>query len=79
MSGTSLSFWDALVVEAAGRAGATRLVTEDLQGGRRIGGSESRTGFSEESADASTASCARRGGFDARCQRARDPSPGQPP
>jgi predicted nucleic acid-binding protein len=32
------SFWDALVVEAAGRAGATRLVTEDLQPGRRIGG-----------------------------------------
>jgi predicted nucleic acid-binding protein len=34
----SLSFWDALVVEAARRAGATRLVTEDLQGGRRIAG-----------------------------------------
>jgi predicted nucleic acid-binding protein len=33
-----LSFWDALVVEAARVAGATRLVTEDLQDGRRIGG-----------------------------------------
>ena len=33
-----LSFRDALVVEAARRAGATRLVTEDLQAGRRIGG-----------------------------------------
>ena len=33
-----LSFWDALVVEAARRAGATRIVTEDLGGGRRIGG-----------------------------------------
>ena len=33
-----LSFWDALVVEAARRAGAARLVTEDLQGGRSIGG-----------------------------------------
>jgi predicted nucleic acid-binding protein len=33
-----LSFWDALVVEAARRAGATRLVTEDLQGGLLIGG-----------------------------------------
>lgn len=33
-----LSFWDALVIEAASRAGATRLVTEDLQGGRTIGG-----------------------------------------
>ena len=33
-----LSFWDALVVEAANRAGATRLLTGDLQGGQRIGG-----------------------------------------
>jgi predicted nucleic acid-binding protein len=34
----TLSFWDALVVEAARRAGATRLLTEDLQAGRRIAG-----------------------------------------
>jgi predicted nucleic acid-binding protein len=34
----SLSFWDALIVEAARRAGANRLVTEDLQGGRRLAG-----------------------------------------
>jgi len=34
----TLSFWDALVLEAARRAGATRLVTEDLQPGRGIGG-----------------------------------------
>ena len=34
----SLSFWDAVVVEAARRAGAARLVTEDLQPGRDIGG-----------------------------------------
>ena len=33
-----LSFWDALVVEAARRGGATRLVSEDLQDGRRIAG-----------------------------------------
>lgn len=33
-----LSFWDALVVEAARRAGAARLVSEDLQAGRVIGG-----------------------------------------
>ena len=33
-----MSFWDALVVEAARRAGATRLVTDDLQSGRTIGG-----------------------------------------
>jgi predicted nucleic acid-binding protein len=32
----SLSFWDALIVEAARRARATRLLTEDLQAGRRI-------------------------------------------
>jgi predicted nucleic acid-binding protein len=35
-----LSFWDALIVEAARRAGASRLVSEDLQDGRRIGGIE---------------------------------------
>ncbi len=34
----SFSFWDALVVEAALRAGATCLLTEDLQHGQRIGG-----------------------------------------
>lgn len=33
-----LSFWDALIVEAARRAGAMRLVSEDLQDGRRIAG-----------------------------------------
>ena len=33
-----LSFWDGLIVEAARRAGATRLVSEDLQDGRRIAG-----------------------------------------
>jgi len=34
----ALSFWDALVVKAAHRAKATRLVTEDLQPGRAIAG-----------------------------------------
>jgi predicted nucleic acid-binding protein len=34
----SVSFWDALVVEAALRAGATTLLTEDLQHGQRIDG-----------------------------------------
>lgn len=33
-----LSFWDALIVEAARRAGAERLLSEDLQSGRRIRG-----------------------------------------
>jgi predicted nucleic acid-binding protein len=33
-----LSFWDALIVEAARRAGATRLASEDLQDGRRFAG-----------------------------------------
>jgi predicted nucleic acid-binding protein len=32
-----LWFWDALIVEAAKRAGATRLLTEDLQDGVRFG------------------------------------------
>jgi predicted nucleic acid-binding protein len=34
----SFSFWDSLIVEAARRAGATRLLTEDLQAGRRLDG-----------------------------------------
>jgi predicted nucleic acid-binding protein len=34
----TLSFWDALIVEAARRAGAARLVTEHLQAGRRFAG-----------------------------------------
>jgi predicted nucleic acid-binding protein len=34
--GHSVSFWDALIVEAALRAGATYLVSEDLQDGRRF-------------------------------------------
>jgi len=33
----TLSFWDALVVGAAQRAGAVRLLSEDLQDGRTIG------------------------------------------
>lgn len=32
-----LSFWDALIVEAAQRSGAERLATEDLQAHRRVG------------------------------------------
>jgi predicted nucleic acid-binding protein len=34
----SLSLWDALIIEAARRGGADRLVSEDLQHGRRIAG-----------------------------------------
>lgn len=34
----SLSFWDALIVEAASRAGARTLLSEDLQARRRIRG-----------------------------------------
>ena len=33
-----LSFWDALVLEAARLSGADRLLTEDLQHGRVVGG-----------------------------------------
>lgn len=34
----TLSFWDALIIEAAARGGARRLLSEDLQAGRRIRG-----------------------------------------
>jgi predicted nucleic acid-binding protein len=37
-AGAQLSFWDALIVEAARRAGAMRLASEDLQAGRQIAG-----------------------------------------
>jgi predicted nucleic acid-binding protein len=33
----TLSFWDALIVQAAIQAGAERLVSEGLQDGRRFG------------------------------------------
>jgi predicted nucleic acid-binding protein len=33
----TLSFWDSLIVQAAINAGADRLVSEDLQDGRRFG------------------------------------------
>ncbi|MGD0604184.1 MAG: hypothetical protein ABSA53_11360, partial [Streptosporangiaceae bacterium] len=33
----TLSFWDALIVQAAIWAGAERLMSEDLQDGRRFG------------------------------------------
>jgi len=33
----TLSFWDALIIESAHRAGAGRLVSEDFQEGRRFG------------------------------------------
>jgi predicted nucleic acid-binding protein len=35
--GHTLSFWDALIVQAAIEVGAERLVSEDLQNGRRFG------------------------------------------
>ena len=34
----SLSFWDALIVVVAARSGAERIISEDLQHGRTIGG-----------------------------------------
>jgi predicted nucleic acid-binding protein len=39
------AFWDAMVVEAALLSGATTLLTEDLQEGRRIGGLVIRNPF----------------------------------
>ena len=35
---STLSYWDALVIETATEAGAVRLVTEDLQHGQSFGG-----------------------------------------
>lgn len=40
-----LSFWDALIVEAAIASGARRLLTEDLQHGQRIDGLEIQNPF----------------------------------
>lgn len=40
-----LSFWDALIVEAARRSGASRIVSEDLQAGRRLGGARIENPF----------------------------------
>ncbi len=39
------AFWDATVVEAALLSGATTLLTEDLQDGRRVGGLTIRNPF----------------------------------
>ena len=39
------SFWDAMVVEAALLSGATTLLSEDLQDGRRVGGLTIRNPF----------------------------------
>jgi predicted nucleic acid-binding protein len=41
-----LSFWDALIIVSAQRSGAQRLLSEDLQHGRRIAGLEIRNPFS---------------------------------
>jgi len=43
-----LSFWDALIVEAALRGGADRLLTEDLQHGQRIEGLTVENPFLED-------------------------------
>ena len=42
------SFWDAMVVEAALRSGATTLLSEDLQDGRRLGGLTIRNPFAQK-------------------------------
>ena len=39
------AFWDAMVVEAALLSGATTLLTEDMQDGRRLGGLRIRNPF----------------------------------
>ena len=42
------SFWDALIVEAARRAGAARLVSEDLRNGRDLDGVAVENPFGSE-------------------------------
>lgn len=44
----TLSFWDALIVEAALRGGADRLLTEDLQHGQQIEGLVVENPFRED-------------------------------
>lgn len=41
-----VSFWDALIIEAALSAGASKLLTEDLQDGRQIGSMRIENPFS---------------------------------
>ena len=43
-----VSFWDALIIEAALAAGAGRLLTEDLQHGREVTGLKIENPFSEQ-------------------------------
>ena len=42
-----ISFWDALLVQTARRAGCTTLLTEDLQDGRRFDGIVVRNPFAQ--------------------------------
>jgi predicted nucleic acid-binding protein len=42
----TLAFWDALVVVAAQRLGADRILTEDMQAGRSFGGVRIENPFS---------------------------------
>ncbi|MGH3696577.1 MAG: PIN domain-containing protein [Pseudonocardiaceae bacterium] len=44
----SINFWDALIIEAALRIGATELVTEDLNNGHRFGELTMRNPFASE-------------------------------
>ena len=47
----SLSFWDALIVEAASASGCQRLYSEDLNPGQRFGGVEIVNPFGGSSGD----------------------------
>lgn len=44
----TLSFWDALVIVAAQRIGASRILTEDMQHGRSLGGIRIENPFASE-------------------------------
>jgi len=47
----TLGFWDALIIEAAIRAGADLLLSEDLQDGRKFGALTVRNPFSSTAPD----------------------------
>ena len=47
----SFSFWDAMVVEAALLSGATTLLSEDMEDGRRLGGLTIRNPFAAAGGD----------------------------
>ena len=74
----ALSFWDALIVQAAIQVGAERLISEDLQNGRRFGVLTIENPFPRRPKFASVADAllARRSGGSTAEAGKRPPAPG---